>query len=155
VPSNRLAVILMTCGAILASGLLTFTWALVTTSSEAQSRTTQNPDTGRSSHQSAGEPDISNLSTLDNIEGVMALEVATTPQTPTLPPGWTKIEPGGETICSLAANWKAGDDVVILPSIRNQEADKLFPKGYRELKPYFRMTPQPNIEPAGQEPPGG
>jgi len=47
------------------------------------------------------------------------------------------------------ANWKAGDDVVILPSIRNQEADKLFPKGYRELKPYFRMTPQPNIEPAG------
>ena len=51
------------------------------------------------------------------------------------------------------ANWKAGDDVVILPSIRKQEADKLFPKGYRELKPYFRMTPQPNIEPAGQEPP--
>ena len=42
------------------------------------------------------------------------------------------------------ANWKDGDDVVILPSITNEEADKLFPKGYKELKPYLRMTPQPN-----------
>ncbi len=42
------------------------------------------------------------------------------------------------------ANWKDGDDVVILPTIPNEEADKLFPKGYRELKPYLRMTPQPN-----------
>jgi alkyl hydroperoxide reductase subunit AhpC len=42
------------------------------------------------------------------------------------------------------ANWKAGDDVVILPAISNEEADKLFPRGYRELKPYLRMTPQPN-----------
>jgi alkyl hydroperoxide reductase subunit AhpC len=41
-------------------------------------------------------------------------------------------------------NWKPGDDVVILPSIPNEEADKLFPKGYKELKPYLRMTPQPN-----------
>jgi len=42
------------------------------------------------------------------------------------------------------ANWKPGDDVVILPSVRNDEADKLFPGGYRELKPYLRITPQPN-----------
>lgn len=42
------------------------------------------------------------------------------------------------------ANWKDGDDVVILPTISNEEADKLFPKGYKELKPYLRMTPQPN-----------
>jgi alkyl hydroperoxide reductase subunit AhpC len=41
-------------------------------------------------------------------------------------------------------NWQDGDEVVILPSITNEEADKLFPKGYRELKPYLRMTPQPN-----------
>lgn len=41
-------------------------------------------------------------------------------------------------------NWKDGDDVVILPSITNDEADKLFPKGYKELKPYLRITPQPN-----------
>ena len=42
------------------------------------------------------------------------------------------------------ANWKAGEDVVVLPAISNEEADKLFPKGYRELKPYLRITPQPN-----------
>lgn len=42
------------------------------------------------------------------------------------------------------ANWKPGDDVVILPSVRNDEADELFPAGYRELKPYLRITPQPN-----------
>ena len=41
-------------------------------------------------------------------------------------------------------NWKDGNDVVILPSITNEEADKLFPKGYNEVKPYLRMTPQPN-----------
>lgn len=41
------------------------------------------------------------------------------------------------------ANWKPGEDVVILPSIRNMEADKLFPKGYKELKPYLRFTPPP------------
>lgn len=47
------------------------------------------------------------------------------------------------------ANWKLGDDVVILTSVRNQEADKLFPKGYKELKPYFRITPHPENKLAG------
>ncbi len=42
------------------------------------------------------------------------------------------------------ANWQDGDEVVILPSISNDDADKMFPKGYKELKPYLRMTPQPN-----------
>lgn len=42
------------------------------------------------------------------------------------------------------ANWKRGEDVVILPSVRNAEADKLFPGGYKELKPYLRITPQPD-----------
>ena len=37
-------------------------------------------------------------------------------------------------------NWKDGDEVVILPSIPNEEADKLFPQGYRQIKPYLRMT---------------
>jgi alkyl hydroperoxide reductase subunit AhpC len=41
-------------------------------------------------------------------------------------------------------NWKDGDDVVILPSITNEQADTMFPKGYKELKPYLRVTPQPN-----------
>lgn len=37
-------------------------------------------------------------------------------------------------------NWQRGDDVVILPAISNEEADKLFPQGYRQVKPYLRMT---------------
>jgi alkyl hydroperoxide reductase subunit AhpC len=41
-------------------------------------------------------------------------------------------------------NWKDGEDVVILPSITNEQADEMFPKGYKELKPYLRVTPQPN-----------
>ncbi|MEO1641737.1 MAG: peroxiredoxin [Pseudomonadota bacterium] len=41
-------------------------------------------------------------------------------------------------------NWQDGDDVIIVPSVSNDDADKLFPKGYTELKPYLRMTPQPN-----------
>jgi thioredoxin-dependent peroxiredoxin len=41
------------------------------------------------------------------------------------------------------ANWKPGDEVVILPAIKNEEADKLFPKGYKEVKPYLRLTPDP------------
>lgn len=41
------------------------------------------------------------------------------------------------------ANWNQGDEVVILPTISNEDADKLFPAGYRELKPYLRMTAQP------------
>lgn len=42
------------------------------------------------------------------------------------------------------ANWKSGEDVVISPSVSNEEAEKLFPKGYKEVKPYLRMTPQPD-----------
>ena len=41
------------------------------------------------------------------------------------------------------ANWKSGEDVVISPSVTNEEAEKLFPKGFKEVKPYLRMTPQP------------
>ncbi|MFN0134461.1 MAG: peroxiredoxin [Phycisphaerales bacterium] len=41
-------------------------------------------------------------------------------------------------------NWKQGEDCIILPSIPSDEARKLFPKGFKELKPYLRVTPQPN-----------
>lgn len=37
------------------------------------------------------------------------------------------------------ANWRPGDDCVVLPSIPNEEADRLFPKGYRQLKPYLQI----------------
>lgn len=41
-------------------------------------------------------------------------------------------------------NWKDGDDVIIVPSVSNEEAHKLFPKGWEEKKPYLRVTGQPN-----------
>ena len=44
------------------------------------------------------------------------------------------------------ANWKHGDDVVISPSVSNEEADKMFPKGYKTLKPYLRTTAQPELK---------
>lgn len=43
------------------------------------------------------------------------------------------------------ANWNDGDDCVIVPSIKDpEELKQKFPKGYTEVKPYLRMTPQPN-----------
>lgn len=42
------------------------------------------------------------------------------------------------------ANWKNGDDCVIVPSISDEEAKTRFPKGWKALRPYLRMTPQPN-----------
>jgi alkyl hydroperoxide reductase subunit AhpC len=42
-------------------------------------------------------------------------------------------------------NWKDGQDVIISPSLKDEEEIKrLFPKGYKALKPYLRLTPQPN-----------
>jgi alkyl hydroperoxide reductase subunit AhpC len=42
-------------------------------------------------------------------------------------------------------NWKDGDDCVIVPSIQDPaELESKFPKGYTVIKPYLRMTPQPN-----------
>ncbi len=41
-------------------------------------------------------------------------------------------------------NWKDGDDVIVLPSLSDEQARPLFPKGWKALKPYLRVTPQPN-----------
>lgn len=43
------------------------------------------------------------------------------------------------------ADWKHGEDVVIAPAIKNEEIPGKFPKGHKEIKPYLRTTPQPNI----------
>ena len=43
------------------------------------------------------------------------------------------------------ANWQDGEDVVIVPSIKDEaELKERFPKGYNAIKPYLRLTPQPN-----------
>lgn len=43
------------------------------------------------------------------------------------------------------ANWVHGDDVVVSTAISTTDAINIFPKGVLEVKPYLRMTPQPNI----------
>ncbi len=42
------------------------------------------------------------------------------------------------------ANWKDGEDVVISAAIKTEDAAAKFPKGFKIVKPYLRMTPQPN-----------
>lgn len=42
------------------------------------------------------------------------------------------------------ANWEDGDDVIILPSVSDADARQKFPKGFTAVKPYLRITPQPN-----------
>jgi alkyl hydroperoxide reductase subunit AhpC len=41
------------------------------------------------------------------------------------------------------ANWKPGDDVIILPAVSDEEARKLFPAGWTAPRPYIRLVPQP------------
>jgi alkyl hydroperoxide reductase subunit AhpC len=41
-------------------------------------------------------------------------------------------------------NWQDGEDVIVVPALSDDEAEKLFPKGFKALKPYLRVTPQPN-----------
>jgi alkyl hydroperoxide reductase subunit AhpC len=43
-------------------------------------------------------------------------------------------------------NWKQGDDVIIVPSVTNEEARKLFPEGWNELRPYLRTVRQPRSQ---------
>ena len=38
------------------------------------------------------------------------------------------------------ADWKRGDKVIIPPSISNEEAEKIFPQGWDEIRPYLRLT---------------
>ncbi len=42
------------------------------------------------------------------------------------------------------ANWKDGEDVIVVPSLSDEQARAKFPKGFRSVKPYLRITPQPN-----------
>lgn len=42
------------------------------------------------------------------------------------------------------ADWKEGEDVVVVPAIKTEDIPTKFPKGFTQIKPYLRMTPQPN-----------
>jgi alkyl hydroperoxide reductase subunit AhpC len=46
------------------------------------------------------------------------------------------------------ANWKQGEDAIVVPSISNEDAVKKFPKGIKIVKPYLRYTPVPDEQPA-------
>jgi len=43
------------------------------------------------------------------------------------------------------ADWKHGEDCVVVPAIKTEDIPAKFPKGFKEVKPYLRMTPQPDI----------
>lgn len=43
------------------------------------------------------------------------------------------------------ANWNQGEDVIIVPTVSNDEATSLFPAGFKQIKPYLRTTKQPNL----------
>ena len=43
------------------------------------------------------------------------------------------------------ANWKQGEDVVVSPGIKTEDIPGKFPKGHKVIKPYLRMTPQPDL----------
>ena len=40
-------------------------------------------------------------------------------------------------------NWKQGEDVIIVPAVSNEAAKAKYPEGWKELKPYLRIVPQP------------
>lgn len=42
------------------------------------------------------------------------------------------------------ADWKDGEDVIVVPAIKTEDIPAKFPKGYTEVKSYLRTTPQPN-----------
>jgi peroxiredoxin (alkyl hydroperoxide reductase subunit C) len=50
------------------------------------------------------------------------------------------LQLGDSKRIATPADWKKGDDVIIPPSIKNDEAAKLFPKGWDEVRPYLRIT---------------
>ena len=42
------------------------------------------------------------------------------------------------------ANWQDGDDCIVVPAVSDEEATEKFPRGFTAIKPYLRVTPQPN-----------
>jgi peroxiredoxin (alkyl hydroperoxide reductase subunit C) len=50
------------------------------------------------------------------------------------------LQTGDANTCALPADWRKGDEVIIPPSISNEEAKEMFPQGWKELRSYLRLT---------------
>lgn len=46
--------------------------------------------------------------------------------------------------CATPANWKKGEDVVVIPNLTDEEAKERFPNGINRVKPYLRFTSDPS-----------
>ncbi|KAG2175066.1 hypothetical protein INT44_007544 [Umbelopsis vinacea] len=53
------------------------------------------------------------------------------------------LQLGDKHRITTPGNWKKGDDVIVHPSVSTEEAEKIFPKGVKVVKPYLRLTPSP------------
>ncbi|OBZ91928.1 Mitochondrial peroxiredoxin PRX1 [Choanephora cucurbitarum] len=53
------------------------------------------------------------------------------------------LQLGDKHRITTPGNWKKGDDVIVHPSVSTEEAQTLFPKGVKVIKPYLRFTPSP------------
>ena len=47
-------------------------------------------------------------------------------------------------IVATPADWKKGEEVIIVPAVKDDEAKKLFPDGWNAVKPYLRKVPDPS-----------
>jgi peroxiredoxin (alkyl hydroperoxide reductase subunit C) len=50
------------------------------------------------------------------------------------------LQTGDQYTVATPADWRKGDDVIIPPSISNEEAEKMFPQGWDEIRSYLRLT---------------
>ncbi|MEJ0043637.1 MAG: peroxiredoxin [Rhizomicrobium sp.] len=53
------------------------------------------------------------------------------------------LQLGAKHRVATPANWKPGDDVIIAGSVTNEEAEKIYPGGWKAPRPYLRIVPQP------------
>jgi len=53
------------------------------------------------------------------------------------------LQLGAKHKISTPVNWKPGEDVIIAGSVTDEDAKKQYPAGWKSLKPYIRIVPQP------------
>ena len=56
------------------------------------------------------------------------------------------IQLTGQHKVATPVNWHRGEDVIIVPSVTNEEAKEMFPEGWNTVKPYLRTVKQPTIQ---------